>query len=1047
MLTLTVKELGENAMKTRQVATSTDPLVNYLKSRTHENYTNLQRSTCQQIFSTAFRVLHDRAAAEDVTQEVFIKILVNKTLKAKEITSGVGYLCSLATSIARTSLRGELRRTQRQQSSQGTFAFYNGEEVSQDDLLDIRDAVVDLPEPVRVCVELRYFSGLTIREIGKTLNLTAGAIHGRLEKGLGILKARLSVPALAFVSSLISGSAEATIATLSVSSSLTSTLEDLDKASDKAKVISAGALAASLVPSSSVVMTISSMLAVLVLAGAASFMIWPEYMKFGIAKLTGWEPGYEVTRSLLSKAKEEDIREQAERAGLSVEEYNSKLLQESKNESQNPTSTLSLYIIDEEGKLVREGKVKFNVPEHKFSDYALIPEAPNDFFPKDGLGAFYRTFDLSEGNPIFIAGITEDLCPLEVTAIAYVEGREIPDRVKFSIQPESSLETSLTITDGQTTEFKVVDAVSGLPIEGALIYAKNHSAKIKERQAAFNGGSSYSHSNMGRKDGVNSFDLNPVGSERTDEDGWAVMTGLGRKVQDVEITAMGYKRAYVSNWAPKDVQTIKLYPDHNKEMGSIVVKAIDGFGEPIAELPIAVLVFGNQLYNHLVLGETDENGEFYAKNLQPGDAMIQCRLPHGKKLEDYGWEGLVDTPSGKAKIFPGQEAEGWIQTESGSSKLTIQVDRSNMPAECDSVVKVQSGNFKQVSEIGKDTLVELNNLPSGDYSIEIGMDCGDKGVRVRSEVERITLEKGQAHHAILRSSAGATVSGQLVEADSGAAFNHKNFIAFEGPVIVTAKVDENGKYTVYGLVPGKYRVSCAYAVWFDLPLLIVPEEGGFIARDFFVRESRKVDFQGIDENGERTFGMTLSHLSGPGFSKRVENGIYSQSRRDKNVIWSVNDQLPIGTHTFKVEALGRHPVQRTVNILPERQLMAEGDDGSVIAIELGELTGEEVVLESEPDFTSGIQVAHENELSYEIIESSAVEKNGEFKIESGVQRDISRNKEGQVVELRVGTFDWNRDDYKKRKSGKKITQMSSGDVKVTVDGNQASTKEKKAHDK
>lgn len=58
--------------------------------------------------------------------------------------------------------------------------------------LDLRAAINDLSEDLRVVVVLRYYSGMDASTIGALLNLPAGTVRSRLHRAIQLLRTRLA---------------------------------------------------------------------------------------------------------------------------------------------------------------------------------------------------------------------------------------------------------------------------------------------------------------------------------------------------------------------------------------------------------------------------------------------------------------------------------------------------------------------------------------------------------------------------------------------------------------------------------------------------------------------------------------------------------------------------------------------------------------------------------------------------------------------------------------------------------------------------------------
>src|SRR5262245_48794618 len=93
-----------------------DPLKTFLEDRTHERFADLVHATTDDVFQTAWRVLGDRDRAEDVVQEVYLKIL-RVRWKPEEVRESRGLLVATALLVARGRRRAEARRTAREERS------------------------------------------------------------------------------------------------------------------------------------------------------------------------------------------------------------------------------------------------------------------------------------------------------------------------------------------------------------------------------------------------------------------------------------------------------------------------------------------------------------------------------------------------------------------------------------------------------------------------------------------------------------------------------------------------------------------------------------------------------------------------------------------------------------------------------------------------------------------------------------------------------------------------------------------------------------------
>ncbi len=144
-------------------------------------------------FSLAYRMMGERQASEDLTQDAFIKIWRG----APSYRAGRGGVRTWMLSIVRNQGKDQLRyhatrrRTQDKVEAsaartQPSEAFAETWRNSQRDR--VREALNTLPQEQLKILELAYFSGYTHVEIAELLDLPLGTVKGRMRLGLRKLK-------------------------------------------------------------------------------------------------------------------------------------------------------------------------------------------------------------------------------------------------------------------------------------------------------------------------------------------------------------------------------------------------------------------------------------------------------------------------------------------------------------------------------------------------------------------------------------------------------------------------------------------------------------------------------------------------------------------------------------------------------------------------------------------------------------------------------------------------------------------------------------------
>jgi RNA polymerase sigma factor (sigma-70 family) len=138
------------------------------------------------VFSTARAVLRDSALAEDVTQEVFLRLYRNfdATRDAELLRP---WLLRVTLNLARNTIRGQHRSLTRdtvyQQSADGSNAFQPHENYeSRLELQEVRRALDKIKEPMRSCLLLKQ-QGLSYREIAETLTLKETNVGSLVARG------------------------------------------------------------------------------------------------------------------------------------------------------------------------------------------------------------------------------------------------------------------------------------------------------------------------------------------------------------------------------------------------------------------------------------------------------------------------------------------------------------------------------------------------------------------------------------------------------------------------------------------------------------------------------------------------------------------------------------------------------------------------------------------------------------------------------------------------------------------------------------------------
>jgi len=153
------------------------------------------------VYSTARRILTDAHLAEDVSQEVFLRLWRQPEKYAAEKGRFVTWLLSVTRNRAVDELRKRRRRFRHETASPDERRLEvpssDGHDVAlsvelADQRRAVRAAMTALSPQQRQVIKLAYFGGLTQREVAHRLGQPLGTVKTRIR--LGMLKLRLALP-------------------------------------------------------------------------------------------------------------------------------------------------------------------------------------------------------------------------------------------------------------------------------------------------------------------------------------------------------------------------------------------------------------------------------------------------------------------------------------------------------------------------------------------------------------------------------------------------------------------------------------------------------------------------------------------------------------------------------------------------------------------------------------------------------------------------------------------------------------------------------------
>jgi RNA polymerase sigma-70 factor (ECF subfamily) len=144
------------------------------------------------VFSIVYGIVGDKALAEDLVQDVFVRVWRSAASYRPESGAVRAWLLM----IARHRAIDEWRRMRRQGDSISLESLASGRKPMNEDKVSdpfLYRAMAQLPEEQRQVVELAYFSGLTAPEIAERLGAPLGTVKSRLRLAMVKLREELGV--------------------------------------------------------------------------------------------------------------------------------------------------------------------------------------------------------------------------------------------------------------------------------------------------------------------------------------------------------------------------------------------------------------------------------------------------------------------------------------------------------------------------------------------------------------------------------------------------------------------------------------------------------------------------------------------------------------------------------------------------------------------------------------------------------------------------------------------------------------------------------------
>ncbi|UCE49498.1 MAG: sigma-70 family RNA polymerase sigma factor [Phycisphaerales bacterium] len=156
-----------------------------------EAFVQLYRMHYDAVFRYCAHRLFDRAAAEDVTSQVFVKVVEKFASFKGDERQFRGWLYRIATNAVNQYLRKSVRRNRLLERARGrTDCCGNDGGQSAARLRLLKDAMLALKPRYQTVIALRFFEDLKVTEIAEVLHSSPGTVRSQMARALAKLRDR-----------------------------------------------------------------------------------------------------------------------------------------------------------------------------------------------------------------------------------------------------------------------------------------------------------------------------------------------------------------------------------------------------------------------------------------------------------------------------------------------------------------------------------------------------------------------------------------------------------------------------------------------------------------------------------------------------------------------------------------------------------------------------------------------------------------------------------------------------------------------------------------
>lgn len=133
------------------------------------------------VYRVAFSYIRSAADAEDVTQNVFLKLLKSDT-QFESDEHAKYWLIRVAVNECKNVIRSKWWHQPSYEEYAESLKFDNREQS------DLFYSVMELPKKYRIPIYLHYYEGYTLQEIGTIMQLSPNTVGSQLRRGCALLR-------------------------------------------------------------------------------------------------------------------------------------------------------------------------------------------------------------------------------------------------------------------------------------------------------------------------------------------------------------------------------------------------------------------------------------------------------------------------------------------------------------------------------------------------------------------------------------------------------------------------------------------------------------------------------------------------------------------------------------------------------------------------------------------------------------------------------------------------------------------------------------------